>query len=114
MLAAADPTDVNLAERVSDGEEILVPLLGEPTPRARARRTARTKSSKTNALAVIVELNSASAESLASVPGIGKTIASRIVDVRERDGAYQSFDDLLDVAGMTQKRLELAEQYLRI
>jgi competence protein ComEA len=114
MLAAADPTGVNLAQRVSDGEEILVPLLGEPTMRVRGRRKARSKLLKSNAAPAIVDLNSASAEMLASIPGIGKTIAARIIDVRERDGAYQSLDELLDVAGMTQKRLERAEQFLHI
>lgn len=114
LLATADASGVNLAERVSDGQEILVPVLGEPTPHSRARRTPRAKTSKANGTPTVIDLNSASPEMLASVPGIGKTIASRIVAVRERDGPFQTTDELLDVAGMTQKRLERAEPYLRI
>jgi DNA uptake protein ComE-like DNA-binding protein len=34
--------------------------------------------------------------------------------VRERDGAFSSFDELLDVAGMSQSRLDRAQPYLHI
>ena len=113
LRADADPAGVNLAAHVSDGDEIAVPLLGEPTHAANTKRTrnARARSGKTHA---IIDVNSASAAQLASVPGIGATIAARIVEIRTQDGAYRTFDELLDVAGMTESRLERAQPFLRL
>ncbi|HTZ55913.1 MAG TPA: helix-hairpin-helix domain-containing protein [Candidatus Acidoferrum sp.] len=110
----ADPAAVNLAAHASDGDEIFVPLLGEssrstsPTKRARAPRTRLVKTH------AIVDVNTASAQTLASVPGIGATVAARIVEIRARDGAFTTYDELLDVAGMTQSRLDRALPFLHL
>lgn len=105
----ADPAGVNLAAHVADGDEVLVPVVGQAVRRVRRRVRARVSPPPE-----IVELNSASAETLARVPGIGPTLAARIVALREQDGAYASLDELLDVAGMSQARMTRAEPYLRI
>ncbi len=109
----ADQAAVNLAAHTSDGDEIFVPMIGEATPssmRSSRARTPRTRA-KTHA---IVDVNTASTQMLAGVPGIGATIAARIVEIREADGAFTTFDELLDVAGMTQSRLDRASVYLRL
>ena len=110
----ADPAGVNLAAHVNDGDEIFVPLLGEATRIAssvKRTRSPRTRTAKTHA---IVNINSASAQTLASVPGIGATVAARIVEIRQRDGAFATLDELLDVAGMTQSRLDRALPFLHL
>lgn len=110
----ADPAGVNLAAYARDGDEIIVPVLGQSISSVVKHRVrAKARSSKASS-AVVVDVNTADAATLASVPGIGMAIAERIVAVRERDGAYESIDQLLDVAGMTQNRLDRAEPYLRI
>lgn len=110
--AGADTAAINLAAHVADGDEVYVAVLGAPTTPPRRSHRVRQPAKKTEA--AVVDLNAASAEQLATVPGLGKTLAARIVDVRERDGAYANFDELLDVAGMTASRLTRAEPYLRI
>jgi competence protein ComEA len=113
VLAGADPVAVNLAARVQDGDEIVVPVLGE-TPRAskaKRPRGVRTRSAKHYA---VTDVNTADAAALAMLPGIGKTIAARIVAVRERDGPFANLDELLDVAGMTEGKLARAEPYLTL
>jgi competence protein ComEA len=114
LRADADAVEVNLAAHVSDGDEIAVPVLGQPSQRAlNTKRTthSRTRSGKTRA---IVDVNTAPEQALASVPGIGAAIAARIVEIREQDGTYTTFDELLDVAGMTESRLARAQPYLRL
>jgi competence protein ComEA len=78
--------------------------------------TKRSRSPRARAIksAAIVDVNSASAQALASVPGLGAMIAARIVAIREQDGAFTTFDELLDVAGMTESRLARAQPYLRL
>jgi competence protein ComEA len=110
----ADPTGVNLAAHTNDGDEIDVLLLGESTrstSSTKRSRTPRRRSAKTH---TIVDVNTASIDALASVPGIGATVAARIVEIRERDGAFTSVDELLDVAGMTQSRLDRALPFLHL
>jgi competence protein ComEA len=109
--AAADPWAVNLAARVQDGDEIYVPRAGERAAPAAAKRGRRSRA--TPAPAHDVDVNNADAETLGRVPGIGRAIAARIVELRERDGPYASLDELLDAAGMTPGRLERARPFLR-
>ncbi len=109
---AADATAVNLAQRANDGDEVYVPAIGEaPRSHSSARRTRRHSARPPPAEAV--DVNRSDAQMLAAVPGIGRAIAQRIVELREREGSFASLDELLDVAGMTQTRLERARPYLR-
>lgn len=54
----------------------------------------------------IVDINSADPSELEALPGIGTTLAERIVAMREASGPFASADDLLDVGGMTQGKLD--------
>jgi len=155
----ADLVTVNLAEPLTDGEEIVVPAIGaEPpdgaaasAPRGRrtdaARRTkkrhrkhrshhaaastdaaasadaatstsadaaASTGSAATenDAPTETIDLNSADENELETLPGIGAALAERIVAFRELNGPFGSPDDLLDVGGMTQGRLDAIAPYV--
>ncbi|HEX3370603.1 MAG TPA: ComEA family DNA-binding protein, partial [Candidatus Cybelea sp.] len=107
----ADAAGVNLAAPAGDGDEIDVPATGQA---ATAHRQARRGRHRTQSPAeASVDINAADAAALGAVPGIGRAIAQRVVDLREREGPFSSADELLDVAGMTQSRLERARPYLR-
>lgn len=113
LRADADPAAVNLAERLNDGEEIHVLRLGETaSPPVRARRTRRKAPSPPPSQAI--DLNAADASSLASIPGIGQTLAERIVAYRQLNGPFESLDELADVAGMTQRRIDAMTPYVRV
>jgi len=105
----ADRAAVNLAEIVQDGEEIRVPRIGDNVPRARARKSANKKRERVR---MKVNLNSASAGELAQVPGLGQTLAARIVAYRAQNGPFASLDELADVSGFTPRRIDALSQYL--
>jgi competence protein ComEA len=113
LRADADPAGVNLAAHAGDGDEIDVPVRGERATAA-APRAKRTRGKRTVKTTQPVNVNDADARQLALIPGIGPAIAARIVAVRDRDGAFTSLDQLLDVAGMTQARLDRAQDFLRV
>jgi competence protein ComEA len=108
----ADPAGLNLAAFVRDGDELVVPVIGQ-SPMPRYGRTHRSRRSHARVLPQsALDLNLAGADDLAAVPGIGRAVAQRIVEMRERLGPFDSLDELLDVAGMTDERLERARPYL--
>jgi competence protein ComEA len=112
LRASADAAGVNLAQRAQDGDEVYVPVAGE-MPRVRAGERRSRRHSSTPPPSGSVDVNRADAAELAAVPGVGRAVAARIVELREREGSFASLDELLDVAGMTQARLERARPYLR-
>jgi competence protein ComEA len=126
--AAADLVAVNLAEHLSDGEAFVVPPKGsaaEPrSPGARHRgrgsragrgggaaRVARGRARKAPP-AGSIDLNSANAAELERLPGIGPGLAERIVAFREQSGRFSRVDDLLDVAGMNERKLDELAPYV--
>lgn len=112
----ADPAAVNLAQRVSDGEEIDVLRVGESAPartRQRARKPAARKRVSLPA-GTIVDVNTADERVIASIPGIGATLALRIVEYRRLNGPFASLDELADVAGMTQRRIDAMAAYATV
>lgn len=115
----ADAAAINLAQRITDGEEILVPHLGEhlatPSPRRAGRtRSKRKAGSKSAAPTSPLNVNGANAAALATLPGIGTLLARRIVAYRRLNGPFASVDELADVAGMTQSRVDRIAPYLRV
>jgi len=53
-----------------------------------------------------VNINTATVEELAKLPGIGKSIAQRIVNHREKSGKFRTVDELLVIRGISRKKLE--------
>jgi len=53
-----------------------------------------------------VNVNTATAEEIASLPGIGPSYAKRIVEYREKNGPFKRVEDLLNVQGIGEKTLE--------
>jgi competence protein ComEA len=92
---------INLAAPVSDGEKIVVPR--KPAPGMVGVAPTGAPSAAADAT---VSLSAATVEQLDGLDGIGPTLAARIVDWRERNGGFTSVDQLLDVPGIGQARLD--------
>ena len=89
---------VNLAARIADGEQIVVPRRGLVSPSATASGGA--------VAAGPVHLNSATLEQLDALPGVGPVTAQKILDYRQQHGAFGSVDELDAIAGIGPARLE--------
>ncbi|NQX27861.1 helix-hairpin-helix domain-containing protein [Microbacteriaceae bacterium VKM Ac-2854] len=99
--AEADRGGVNLARPLTDGEQIVVPRVGE-VPVAAAPAGGAPAASGVGA----VSLNGATAAELEELPRIGPAMAQRIVEYREQNGPFTSIDQLLEVSGIGEKTLE--------
>jgi competence protein ComEA len=131
----ADAVAVNLAAHVADGDEIAVPRIGDDAtknaaPRShagshkRSRRAKHHRSPRRTApadeanvapvAAARIDLNTADATTLATVPGIGPTLAQRIVDFRAVNGRFTTVDGLLDVSGVSASRFDAIASFLTV
>ncbi|MBI5645871.1 MAG: helix-hairpin-helix domain-containing protein [Ignavibacteriae bacterium] len=59
-----------------------------------------------------INLNTASAENLATLPGVGPSIARRIIEYRDSQGIFQAVEDLMNVKGIGPKKFERIKPYL--
>jgi competence protein ComEA len=53
--------------------------------------------------AAMINLNTASVTQLETLPGVGKATAERIVEYREKNGAFKKIEDLMNVRGVGEK-----------
>jgi competence protein ComEA len=101
-LATADLNVVNLAATVHDGERIYVPVVGEIVPAVLAGDAAPDATIPAGP----VNINTATADQLDVLPGVGPTTAAAIVAHREQHGPFQTVDQLADVHGIGPAKLE--------
>ena len=95
--AEADGAAVNLAERLRDGQQIYVPVVGEqPAPAAGAGGTQS---------AGPIDVNTATAAQLEELPGIGPSLAAAIIAFRTEHGPFATLDALEQVPGIGPSKL---------
>ncbi len=91
-----DPTAVNLAARLQDGQQIVIPRVGGGEAAASPEAGADAP----------ISLSSATVEQLDTIDGIGPTLAQRIVDYRGEHGGFRSIEELQEVDGIGEARFE--------
>lgn len=97
----ADPGAVNLARTVDDGEQLHVPRAGEAVaPEIGAPAAGSPQEG------ALVDLNTADAAHLETLPRIGPAMAERIIAWRDDNGGFTTVEDLLAVPGIGDKMLE--------
>jgi len=103
--SSADLNHLNLARPVADGEQIVVPKPGETLPAGVVPGIAGGGVGSTSAGSVggLVNLNTADAAALDSLPGVGPVIAQRILDWRTQHGRFTSVNELGEVSGIGDK-----------
>ena len=77
-------------------------------------QTSETDSSESEIKDGRININTATAKQLELLPGIGEVIAQRIVDYRTESGPFQAVDDLLNVSGIGETKLEQLRPYAKV
>lgn len=102
MVPGVDPVSVNLARRLTDGEQVVIGLPAADQPAARGGTASGGPSGSS---AGPLDLNTATAEQLDALPGVGPVLAQRIVDWRTQHGRFGSVDELSNVSGIGDAKL---------
>ena len=115
-LPDADLARVNLAAPLVDGQQVYVPRQGEvppvPLPGTGAAGGAGDDPGATGAGPV--DVNRATADQLDELPGVGPATAEAIIAHREEHGPFASVDDLLDVRGIGEAKLEQLRELVTV
>lgn len=112
VLPEANPNALNLAAPLNDGQQVIVPRRGEEAMANAAGSTGTgvgTAPGNTNGSASAgpggrVNINTAGLAELDSLPGIGPTLAQRILDYRTQKGPFRTIEDLENVPGIGAKK----------
>ena len=107
LTAEADVTGLNRASKITDGQKIYVPTVGEQQTAAAVGGAESSASTTpgTGSSSGLVNINTASAAELQTLSGIGPSMAQSIIDERTQNGAFASVDDLMRVSGIGEKKL---------
>jgi len=128
----ADAEAINLAEPLVDGMKVDIPKKGAHTvgelengavdlhgrPQTTSHRsshhgTGRSGSHKLQS-GQTIDINTASETDLTQLPGVGPTLARRIVEYRQANGPFATVDDLQNVSGVGPSKFAKMEAFLRV
>lgn len=102
----ADQGGVNLARLLSDGEQLVVPKIGEAPAAGSAAAPSGQSAATGGTSGTKVNLNTATEAELETLPRIGPAMASRIVQWRNDNGRFTTVDDLMNITGIGDKTFE--------
>lgn len=103
----ADINYLNLAEKINDGMRIYVPVIGETVTEPVAVQNSGTESG-------LVNINTADADKLMSIPGIGKSKADKIISYREKNGSFGSISDIMNVDGIKNGMYDKIKDFITV
>jgi competence protein ComEA len=105
----ADSATINFAMRVEDEMVVYVPRIGEQVEAAIHVQAGQPTSGKT-----AVNLNTAEASELETLPGIGPSKAEAIIEHRETNGPYKSIEDLKLISGIGDKTFDKLKELISV
>ena len=104
---SADLAAVNLAAKVADGQQVVV-------PRRSSTGGAAAGTEATADAGAPVSLNTATADQLDELDGVGPATAEKILEWRKQHGGFSSVDDLKQISGIGPKRFEALKDKVRM
>ena len=109
----ADETKINLAQKISDQMQIIVPNVHSKqeggVTEGNSEKGNLSNTTPSNSKQGTVNINTATLEELQTIKGIGKKKAEAILQYRKEHGAFRTKEDLLRVKGIGKKALEAIE-----
>ena len=122
-LAKADLERINLAQVVNDTEQVFIPFRESARPSATIAPRHRPTTTLPAALAPqtesgqvggLVDVNTATANQLDALPGVGPATAKAIIDYRTSKGRFTKIEDLLNVTGIGAAKFAALKDFITV
>lgn len=114
----ADTGTINQADKVKDGDKIIVPGKGSKTAagdQIQAAGGGGTRLEGTGGnLSPLININSADSTELQKIPGVGPATAEKIIQYRMQNGSYKKTEDLKNVSGIGDKIYEKMKSMITV
>lgn len=106
--AEADPTYHNLARSIADGERIYILSSSETQALTTEQQVNGEEGAQTGSAVkeTLINLNTATAEQLMELPGIGEARAADILEYRARIGQFAAIEEIMNVSGIGEAMFE--------
>jgi len=127
LLEEADIAPLNLASEVTDGQKIVVaqivptsvpshatPTVISPTLETSPTPTALPQKSQFIPIIGLININTASLQELDTLPGIGPSKAAAIIDYRQKNGPFDTIEDIMKVSGIGQVTFEKLKSLITV
>ena len=110
----ADISSLNRAAVLTDGEKIYVPAEGEEVDEATTSSSSSSSSSSESSsdTTELVNINTADADELDTLPGVGPVTAEAIIEDREANGPFTSIEDIMRVSGIGEAKFADMQDYI--
>ncbi|MDR1001154.1 MAG: helix-hairpin-helix domain-containing protein [Clostridiales bacterium] len=112
----ADLIRINLAAKIADGQEIIVPKQGDTLDNiiTDGQNNSTENNSDVNGSSGLVNINIANAELLKTLPGVGDVIARRIIEYRDTHGQFTRIEDIMNVSRIGQKTFDSLKDFVTV
>lgn len=114
LLADANTEKINLADLLNDGQKLVIPGASGVSGEGSEFVPADEELTDTQSPDYLIDINYAAAEELETLPGIGPTLAMRIVQYRDEHGPFQTIEDIMNVSGIGQSTFDLIKDYIYV
>ena len=110
----ADTSSINQAETVYDGAKIHIPGKGEAGESLSPPGALSQDPSGGTVVRGKININTAGADELQTLPGVGQVTASKIIDYRTASGPFHSVEDIMNVSGIGDKTYEKIKDQITV
>ena len=114
----ADISNINLAYVVEDGTKIRIPSTDDEKQEEYITQSIGEgiimQEESNNSRSSIVNINTANETELEELPGIGASIAGRIIEYRNKNGKFKSIEDIKNVTGIGDSKFEKIKESIRV
>ena len=113
----ADISEVNLAYELSDGQKLYIPTVGGALQGEQKIITSENQEGIIESISLKdekININTATQTEFETLPGIGPSLAYKIVEYRNQNGKFKTIEDLKKVSGIGENKYKQIESFVKI